>query len=50
MESFGIEPAVSYAAMVGNSPLTFNANGSRNISATITFEGDVVMASLAFVF
>jgi hypothetical protein len=50
MASFGVGPAVSYTAMVRNSPLTFKANGFRNISAAITFEGDVVMASLAFVF
>lgn len=50
MESFGIGPAVSYTAMVRNSPLTINAKWIPDISATNTFEGDVVMASLAFVF
>ena len=50
MESFGIGPAVNYTAMVRNSPLTFSAKWIPDISATNTFEGDVVMASLAFVF
>jgi hypothetical protein len=50
MESFGIGPAVSYTAMVRTSPLTFSAKWIPDISATNTFEGDVITASLVFVF
>jgi hypothetical protein len=43
-------PAVNYTAMVRNSPLTFSAKWQPDISATNTTKGDVVTASLAFVF
>ena len=50
MESFGIGPAVSYTAMIGPAPLTFSAKWQPDISATNTFEGDVITASLVLVF
>jgi hypothetical protein len=50
MESFGIGPAVNYTAMIGAAPLTFSAKWQPDISATNTFEGDVITASLVFVF
>lgn len=50
MESFGIGPAISYTAMLGQAPLTFSAKWQPDISATNTIKGDVVTASLVFVF
>jgi hypothetical protein len=50
MESFGIGPAINYTAMLGQAPLTISAKWQPDISATNTFEGDVITASLVFVF
>jgi hypothetical protein len=50
MQSFGIGPAINYTAMIGQAPLTFSAKWEPDISATNTIKGDVVTASLAFVF
>ena len=50
MQSFGIGPAIAYTAMLGRAPLTISAKWQHDISATNTVEGDVVTASLAFVF
>jgi hypothetical protein len=50
MESFGIGPAIGYTAMLGRAPLTISAKWQPDISATNTLKGDVVTASLAFVF
>jgi hypothetical protein len=50
MQSFGIGPAINYTAMLGKAPLTFSAKWQPDVSATNTLKGDVVTASLAFVF
>ena len=50
MESFGIGPAINYTAMIGPAPLTFSAKWEPDISGTNTIKGDVVTASLVFVF
>ena len=50
MESFGIGPAISYSAMLGRAPMTISAKWEPDISATNTIKGDVVTASLVFVF
>ncbi len=50
MQSFGLGPAVSYTAMLGQAPLTFSAKWEPDITATNTIKGDVVTASLVFVF
>jgi hypothetical protein len=50
MQSFGIGPAIAYTTMLGRAPLTISAKWQHDISATNTVEGDVVTASLAFVF
>jgi hypothetical protein len=50
MESFGIGPAINYTAMLGQAPLTISAKWQPDISTTNTFEGDVITASLVFVF
>jgi hypothetical protein len=50
MQSFGIGPAISYTAMLGQAPLTFSAKWEPDVTATNTIKGDVVTASLVFVF
>ena len=50
MESFGIGPAINYTTMIGTTPMTLSAQWQPDISATNTLKGDVITASLAFVF
>ena len=50
LQSFGIGPAIAYTAMLDQAPLTFSAKWQPDISATNTLKGDVVTASLTFVF
>ena len=48
-ESFGLGPAINYNGMLFRRPMTISAKWQPDLSATNTFKGDVIMASLLLV-
>ncbi len=50
LESWGLGPAVNYAAKFGEVPVQFSAKWEHDFDATRTFEGDVVQATATIVF
>lgn len=49
-ESLGIGPGLSYMTALGSTPTSLSARWERDFDAHNTFKGDVVVASVTFVF